>query len=104
MDEVKSDPKFSVVKVSGSSSPQAVAGAIAKCIRTDGVYPDVTAVGHSAVGQAVKALAIARGFLATSGIDLAVTPFLADGPGEVSSSTGEPTSITVTGFKTFSRG
>lgn len=65
---VKHDP---VLRVSASSPPQAVAAAISKSITDSHVYPSLRAIGHGAVGQTVKALAIARGYMAPLGLDLA---------------------------------
>ena len=60
-----------LLKVSKVSSPQAVATAISKSITESYEYPCVRAIGHGAVGQAVKAIGIARGYVAPRGIDLA---------------------------------
>jgi len=57
------------IKVSGSSNPQAVGSILARAV-VAGQYPKVRAIGASAVNQAVKACAIARGFVAPRGIDL----------------------------------
>jgi stage V sporulation protein S len=62
-----------LLKVSSASSPGAVAGAIANSIREYG-QAEVQAIGPRAVNQAVKAMAIARGYLATSGVDLYFIP------------------------------
>jgi stage V sporulation protein S len=51
-----------IIKVAAVSRPPAVAGAIAGVIRERGRV-DVRAIGASAVNQAVKAVAIARGYL-----------------------------------------
>jgi len=58
-----------VLKVSGSSNPQSVGSILARSI-VAGHYPKVRAIGASAVNQATKACAIARGFVAPRGIDL----------------------------------
>jgi stage V sporulation protein S len=60
-----------VLRVSSSSSPQSVASAICKSILDSHKYPAVRAIGHGAIGQAAKAVAIARGYIAPKGIDLA---------------------------------
>lgn len=65
------------LKVSSKSSPASVAGAIAGMIK-DGVPVEIQSVGAGAVNQAVKAMAIARGFLAPVGIELTCTPSFAD--------------------------
>ena len=61
------------LKVSSKSSPASVAGAIAGMVK-DGVPVNMQCVGAGAVNQAVKAIAIARGYLAPSGIDVACVP------------------------------
>ena len=62
-----------VLKVSSRSTPNAVAGAIAGVIREQGKV-EVQAVGAGASNQAIKAVAIARGFLAPAGLDLVCVP------------------------------
>lgn len=58
-----------VVKVSGTSNPQSVASIVARAV-VAGQAPRMRAIGASAVNQASKACAIARGFVAPRGIDL----------------------------------
>lgn len=58
-----------VIKVSGSSNPQSVGSIMARAVNA-GQAPRMRAIGASAVNQAVKACAIARGFVAPRGIDL----------------------------------
>lgn len=65
-----------VLKVSSRSNPGAVAGAVAGVIRQQGCV-EVQAIGAGAVNQAVKAVAIARGYVAPSGIDLYCIPAFA---------------------------
>ncbi len=65
------------LKVSSKSSPASVAGAIAGMIK-DGVPVEMQAVGAGAVNQAVKAIAISRGFLSPVGIEIACVPSFAD--------------------------
>lgn len=65
-----------VLKVSSRSMPNAVAGAIASVVR-DQKTVEVQAVGAGATNQAVKAIAIARGYLAPIGIDLICIPAFA---------------------------
>jgi len=62
-----------LLKVSSRSDPGATAGAIANGVRKAG-EAHLQVIGPRAVNQAVKAVAIARGYLATSGIDLYFTP------------------------------
>ena len=62
-----------VLKVSANSQPKSVAGALAAVLRENSVA-ELQAVGAGAVNQAVKAIAITRGFVAPNGIDLVVVP------------------------------
>ena len=55
-------PEAGFLKVSSKSSPASVAGAIAGMVK-DGVEVEIQSVGAGAVNQAVKAIAISRGFL-----------------------------------------
>ncbi len=66
-----------VLKVSSKSNPNAVAGALAGVLRQSGVV-EVQVVGAGALNQAIKAIAIARGFVAPSNIDLVCVPTFAD--------------------------
>jgi len=66
-----------VLKVSASSSPKSVAGALTAVLRENG-RAEVQAVGAGAVNQAVKAIAITRGFVAPNGIDLVMIPAFAE--------------------------
>ena len=66
-----------VLKVSSRSNPNAVAGALAGVVRGNGAV-EMQVVGAGALNQAVKAVAIARGYLAPSGIDLVCVPTFAD--------------------------
>lgn len=61
------------IKVSAKSRSTAVAGAIAGVIR-ENRHADVQAIGAGAVNQAVKAIAIARGYLERDGLDIACMP------------------------------
>jgi stage V sporulation protein S len=62
-----------ILKVSATSKPKAVAGAVAAVLREKGSV-ELQAVGAGAVNQAVKAIAITRGFVAPNGIDLIAIP------------------------------
>jgi stage V sporulation protein S len=66
-----------VLKVSAKSNPNSVAGALAGVIREKGSV-EVQAIGAGAINQAVKAVAIARGFVAPSGVDLICIPAFTD--------------------------
>lgn len=61
------------LKVSANSNPKAVAGALAAVIRENGTA-DLQAVGAGAVNQAIKAIAIARGYVAPNGLNLVFIP------------------------------
>ena len=62
-----------VLRISTKSNPNSVAGAIAGLIKEKG-KAEMQAIGAGALNQAVKALAIARGFVAPSGVDLICIP------------------------------
>lgn len=66
-----------VLRVSTKSNPNSVAGALAGVLREKGTA-ELQAVGAGALNQTVKAVAIARGFVAPSGIDLVCVPAFAD--------------------------
>lgn len=66
-----------VLKVSAQSKPKSVAGALAAVLREKG-KAELQAVGAGAVNQAVKAVAITRGFVAPNGIDLISIPAFAE--------------------------
>ncbi|HVF85687.1 MAG TPA: stage V sporulation protein S [Abditibacteriaceae bacterium] len=65
------------LRVSSKSKPNTVAGAIAGVVREKGEV-EVQTVGAGALNQAMKAVAIARGFLVPSGIDLVCVPSFSD--------------------------
>ena len=60
-----------VLKVSSKSQSKSVAGAMALILEKESDV-SLQAIGAGAVNQAVKAVAIARGFLAPKGIELFV--------------------------------
>lgn len=62
-----------VLKVSSASQPKSVAGAIAAIVRTENAV-EIQTIGAGAVNQAVKSIAIARGFVAPDGIELITVP------------------------------
>jgi len=63
--------------VSAQSKPKAIAGAVAAAIRANGTV-EMQAIGAGAVNQAVKAIAIARGYVAPNGINLVMRPAFVD--------------------------
>jgi len=75
--ETANAESISCLKVSSKSSPASVAGAIAGMMK-DNVPVEIQAVGAGAVNQAVKAIAISRGFLSPVGIEIACVPSFAD--------------------------
>lgn len=66
-----------ILKVSAKTEPAKAAGALAAVIRRDD-KAEVHAIGAPAVNQAVKAITIARGYVAPSGIDLVMIPGFTD--------------------------
>ena len=66
-----------ILKVSSKSSPNSIAGALAGVVREKG-SAELQAVGAGAINQAVKAVAIARGFVAPAGVDLICIPAFTD--------------------------
>ena len=62
-----------ILRISTKSNPNSVAGAIAGLIKEKG-KAEMQAIGAGALNQAVKAVAIARGFVAPSGVDLICIP------------------------------
>ena len=82
-----------VIKVSGSSNPSSVGSILARAI-VAGQAPKMRAIGASAVNQASKACAIARGFVAPRGIDVSFIVAFDDVEGDsgetISSMTWKP--------------
>ncbi|MDE2821649.1 MAG: stage V sporulation protein S [Chloroflexota bacterium] len=72
-----SEDKPDIIKVSARSRSTAVAGAIAGVMRQHNLA-EVQAIGAGAVNQAVKALAIARGYLERDEIDIVSTPYFTE--------------------------
>jgi len=62
-----------VLKVSTRSDPKSVAGALAAIVRNRSKV-EIQAVGAGAVNQAIKAIAITRGYVAPKGINLVAIP------------------------------
>lgn len=73
MSEVQNKEEESYLRVSGGSNPQSVGSAIAHALY-ESPSVKIRAVGASAVNQAVKAIAIARGYVAPRGLDLVCKP------------------------------
>lgn len=66
-----------VLKVSSKSNPNSVAGALSGVLREKG-SAEIQAIGAGALNQAIKSIAIARGFVAPSGLDLVCVPAFTD--------------------------
>lgn len=66
-----------ILKVSARSNPNSVAGALAGVLREKG-GAEIQAIGAGALNQAIKSIAIARGFVAPGGIDIVCIPAFTD--------------------------
>ena len=66
-----------LLKVSAKSNPNSVAGALANVLR-EHKYAEIQAVGAGALNQAIKSIAIVRGFIAPSGNDVYCIPAFAN--------------------------
>ncbi|GAA0672963.1 MULTISPECIES: stage V sporulation protein S [Clostridium] len=66
-----------VLKVSTKSNPNSVAGALAAILKEKNIV-EIQAIGAGAINQAVKAVAIARGFVAPAGKDIVCVPAFTD--------------------------
>jgi stage V sporulation protein S len=73
----KEEKVMEILKVSAKSNPNSVASARAGVLRERG-GAEIQAIGAGALNQAVKAVAIARGFVAPSGLDLICIPAFTD--------------------------
>lgn len=69
--------KMEILKISSKSNPNSVAGAIAGLVKESN-KAEMQAIGAGALNQAVKAVAIARGFVAPAGVDLVCIPAFAE--------------------------
>ena len=66
-----------ILKVSSRSKPNSVAGALANSFKEKGTV-EIQAVGAGALNQAIKAVAIARGYIAPTGKDIYCIPAFSD--------------------------
>lgn len=66
-----------ILKVSSKSNPNSVAGALANMFKDKNVI-EIQSIGAGALNQAIKAIAIARGFVAPSGKNLVCIPAFTD--------------------------
>lgn len=69
--------KTDLLKISTKSNPNSIAGAIAAMVKETGKV-EMQLIGAGALNQAIKGVAIARGFVAPSGIDLVCIPAFAE--------------------------
>ena len=83
-----------LIRVSAQSRSTAVAGAIAGVMREQ-EQTEMQAIGASAVNQAIKAVAIARGYLEQDGIDLVIAPMFT----EVEIEGNERTAVRITIYR-----
>jgi stage V sporulation protein S len=74
---VRKGAAMDMIKVSATSRTSAVAGAIAGVVR-EHKRAEVQAIGAGAVNQAVKALALATGYLRIDGINVVCMPEFVD--------------------------
>lgn len=75
------------LKISSKSNPNSIAGAIAGNVKEYGKV-ELEVIGAGALNQAIKGIAIARGFVAPSGINLVCIPAFCEVEVEGSSRTG----------------
>lgn len=68
---------MTLFRVSSHSNPNSTAGAIAGVVRETGAA-ELQTIGAGALNQAIKAVAIARTFLASDGIELVCVPSFAE--------------------------
>jgi len=73
----KDEEIMETLKVSSKSNPNSVAGALANVFREKGSV-EIQAIGAGALNQAIKGIAIARGFVAPSGKNLVCIPAFTD--------------------------
>jgi stage V sporulation protein S len=73
----KGDNAMDIIKVKANSRTAAVAGAIAGVMR-EHKHAEVQAIGAGAVNQSVKALVLAKGYLAEDGIEIFCVPEFVD--------------------------
>ncbi len=69
-----SEEKEYLFKVSSKSNPNKVAGALVGYMKEHSGNAEIQVVGAGAINQAIKAIAIARGFVAPQGRDIVCSP------------------------------
>ena len=65
------------IKVASKSEPKEVAGMVANLVKEEKNI-EIQAIGAGAVNQAVKSVAVARGYVAPMGINLSCIPAFAN--------------------------
>lgn len=65
------------LKASSTSNPNSIAGALVASLK-ENEKVEIQVVGAGALNQAIKSIAIARGFVAPSGKDLICSPSFSD--------------------------
>ena len=73
----RNDKIMETLKVGTKSNPNSVAGALANVFREKDTV-EIQAIGAGALNQAIKAIAIARGFVAPAGKNLVCIPAFTD--------------------------
>lgn len=71
------EENIKLLKVSSKTKPNSVAGAIAGMIRSNSKV-QIQTIGAGALNQAIKGIAIARGFIAPTGHELVCVPYFKD--------------------------
>ncbi len=66
-----------ILRVSSTTKPNSIAGAIAGIIREDGRV-QIQTIGAAALNQTIKGIAIARGYIAPTGNEIVCVPFFKD--------------------------
>lgn len=66
-----------ILKVSSTSKPSLVAGALANIMKQE-THIKIQVIGAAALNQAIKAVAIARGYMTPSGKDIYLVPSFYD--------------------------
>jgi len=66
-----------ILKVSAKSNPNSVAGALVGVLKEKNAA-EIQTIGAGALNQAIKAIAIARGFVSSNGMDLVCIPAFTD--------------------------
>ena len=83
-----------VLRVSSKTEPKKLAGAIYRALKQNGGEVCLQAIGAGAVNQAVKGVAIARGFAAPEGANLKIVPGFKENAGD----SGQVTAVSLNVF------